>query len=212
MYLRSITVSILILHREHLVKLPGKSKLKALYSGNLDMPFIDWVLIHNIVKENLAVDFVFVGPNQDALAEDLQQNRAKQDVLSLSNSFLIGKVESRELLSYLVAANILLVVYQEKYHMDQSNPHKMMEYLGSGRIVVATHTSEFRELHNRQLILMSNKNAELPSLFKKAVEEIGFWNCDEKRESRVSFAMDNTYEKNIERIEAIIDYLEGELT
>ncbi len=187
------------------VQLPGKSKIKALYSGNLAMPFIDWVLIHNIVKANLNVDFVFVGPDMDVLVEDVQQNRAKKDTYALTNSYFIGKVESKELLRYLVAANILLVAYQEKYHMDQSNPHKMMEYLGAGRIVVATHTAEFRELHSKQLILMSNKNAELPSLFKKAVEEIELWNCDEKRELRVSFAMDNTYEKNIEKIEAIIN-------
>jgi hypothetical protein len=186
------------------VTLPGKSKIKALYTGNLAIPFIDWVLLDKVVMENPEVDFIFVGPNAEIFNQDSEQNQAKKNVLKCDNAFFVGRMNSNELIKYQRSADILLVVYQEKYHNNQANPHKMMEYLGSGKLVVATFTAEYKDLHERKIILMSMRNSELLLLFKKSLRELSTWNGEEKQAVRRNFALDNAYDKQISRIEEII--------
>lgn len=182
----------------------GTSPIKTLYAGNLAMPFIDWIIILKVVIDNPNVDFIFIGPNKDKTAGNLNYDKAKRQLFEEDNAFFMGRINSDELLRYQKAADILLLAYQEDHHADQSNPHKMMEYLGSGKMIVSTFTSEYTDLAKKEYFLMSDKNAELPILFKKTVSELQFWNSSEKMALRRSFAQDNTYSKQIARIEACI--------
>jgi glycosyltransferase involved in cell wall biosynthesis len=188
------------------ISLPGTSKVKALYAGNLAIPFIDWVLLHQVVMENPQVDFIFAGPNADLFNQNAEQNLAKKSIQSYANTFFVGRLKSEELIRYQVSADVLLVAYQEAYHSNQAaNPHKMMEYLGSGKMIVATHTSEFEQFANEGVFLMSNKNFDYPALFNKANTKLKHWNNRELSERRKDIALDNTYEKQIERIESILN-------
>lgn len=51
---------------------------------------------------------------------------------------------------------------------------------------------------------MSVTNNELPYLFKKCVNDLQYLNSKEKTNARISFALNNTYLKQIERIETIL--------
>lgn len=186
------------------IPLVGTSSIKALYAGNLAMPFIDWDIIFKVVIDNPKVDFIFIGPDRDRISDNLDNDKAKQQLFERDNVFFVGRISADELLKYQKAADILLLAYQEDHREDQANPHKMMEYLGSGKMIVSTFTSEYTELAKKQYFLMSDKNAELPILFKKTVSELKFWNSSEKMALRKSFAQDNTYSKQIARIEACI--------
>ena len=184
---------------------PGKSKIKALYAGNLAIPFIDWITIQQIVKQNLEIDFIFAGPNKEVVGPNKEQDNAKREVLNSENAFFLGKIPSDQLLLHQWCADVLFVAYQDKYHADQAtNPHKMMEYLGSGKMIVATFTAEYVALRDRGLILMSAKNDELPALFKHALQNLESWNSAEMQLKRREIALDNTYAKQIERIERIL--------
>lgn len=182
------------------VFLPGESAIKVLYAGNLSMPYIDWELIGVLVNDNPGVDFIFVGPEGDRHGDD-----AKQKVRVSKNTFFVGRVKSDDLLCYYRASDILLVAYKERYHADQANPHKVMEYMASGRILVSTYTDELRSMRDEQLICMSGTNAELPLLFSLALKNLLEWNGYDKAERRKKWAMNNTYDKQIERIEFIIN-------
>jgi len=185
------------------LSLPGKAEAKVLYAGNLAMPYIDWSVLHAAVTENSEVDFVFVGPDNP---DQTSKNRMKQEVFDASNVHCVGRVPSERLQEYYRAADVLIISYQERYHSDQANPHKMMEYLGSGKVVVATFTGEYEALNASELIVMSGSNHEFPTKLKQVLANLHHWNADSKQELRKQFAQANTYDAQLNRIETLIGH------
>jgi len=188
------------------VRVPGllNKKRTALYAGNLGMPYIDWVLLKEIVTTYTEVDFIFVGPNETSLS-DIPLANAKMAVIQSPNTHFLGEVVSDSLQNYYRASDLLLITYLEEFHKEQANPHKMMEYLGSGKMIVATFTSEYVDLFNEGLFLMSKRNAGFREVFGRALKELSYWNSEDLQAARKSFAIENTYEKQIKRIQNIID-------
>ena len=176
----------------------------AMYAGNLAMPYIDWFVLKDLVISFEAVDFVFVGPIGQALTHNTEMARAKQDVMKSNNTHFIGPVDSDLLQKYYQVADILLIAYQDAYQQDQANPHKMMEYLGSGKMVVASFTAEYEHLSDKGLILMSKTNQEVKRLFHHALQHLEFWNGETLQQTRRSFGLANTYDRQIDQIEKII--------
>lgn len=184
------------------VKLPGNNR-KAIYVGNLAMPYLDWDILLKAATVNTQVDFVFVGPGKDDVDSKVNQTHESKDrIRELSNVFFLDKVPSKYIQSYLKAADVLLVAYQEQYHVEQANPHKMMEYLASGKPIVATFTEEYTRLND--LICMSDRNAQWPEVFRQTVDHLQDCTLPEKVHARKAFALDNTYDKQIDRIEKMI--------
>ena len=187
------------------LKLPGESNTKAVYAGNLNMEYLDWQVLFYTIEQNEKVDFVFVGPGNDDF--DLYGNithKYKKLCLEKLNVFCVGKVGPEVLSAYYNKSDMLLICYQEAFHSHQANPHKMMEYLGSGKVVVATKTIEYISLKEKGLIAMSEMNSEFPQLFKQTVNQLEKYNGYLKQEERKEYALENTYEKQIERIETVI--------
>ena len=187
------------------VSLPGNAKFKVVYSGNLAMPYIDWALIDRIIRNNPARDFIFIGPGANNFnSSEASQNKAKQRVIAYPNAFFPGMVQSGDLMRYLTGADALLVAYQERYHGEQANPHKLMEYIGTGKVAIATKTAEFEPQARERLIAMADSNDSMLTLFEKVATNIDIWNSDELKQKRIEFAKSNSYEKQIERIEKIL--------
>jgi glycosyltransferase involved in cell wall biosynthesis len=184
------------------VSLPGTSPTKVVYAGNLAMPYIDWVLLERIVSQNPNLDFIFIGPNVDKFSGALASMAAKRAVSRMTNTFFTGRLDANDLASYYAAAHVLIVAYQEKFQNDQANPHKMMEYLGSGKVIVATWTAEYALLYEQGLIAMSQLNSDYPGLISSVVSNIISWNAMDKERQRIDVALDNTYSKQIKRAEA----------
>ena len=68
-----------------------------------------------------------------------------------------GKVDSAVIPVILQQMDILLLCYLQSCLEQVSNPHKLMEYLASGRIVVATYTKEYDQ--HRDLLAMSESGS-----------------------------------------------------
>lgn len=180
------------------VVLPGNNKIKATYAGNLDIPYIDWSLFKKIISDNKEVDFLLIGP--------WSESEIKHELETFSNVYYIGTVKSEKLKHFYVSADILLLVYKADEFQEQlSNPHKMMEYLKSGKMIVATFTQEYKDLEKIGVIAMSKMNEEYPQLFKDVIESLNSWNSATRQSARKAFALDNTYDKQIERIEKAIE-------
>jgi glycosyltransferase involved in cell wall biosynthesis len=159
---------------------------------------MDWDLVQTLVLENSYVDFCFAGSKSDS-------NMKMLTLSHFDNFHYLGRLSGNELPSYLKAADIMLLAYRADEFTDQlANPHKAMEYLASGKVLVATYTDELRVLRDEQLICMSDKNVEFPSLFSTALKNLFNWNSTEKAEKRRQYALENKYEKQIERIELIL--------
>ncbi|MEP0368882.1 MAG: hypothetical protein ABJN36_05200 [Cyclobacteriaceae bacterium] len=184
------------------VILPGLNRLKVVYAGNLGMPYLDWEILSEAGKELPQVDFVFYGPGVDELdVYSNAQRTSKEAFLNLENTCFPGKVDSETLSAVYLSGHVLLISYQELHHHDQANPHKMMEYLASGKPIVATYTAEYADL---DFIGMSKQNKDWPTLLKQTIDSLDQENTDEKIAARKAFALDNTYDKQIDRIELII--------
>ena len=77
-----------------------------------------------------------------------------------------------------------------------------MEYLASGRTIVATYTAEYaRHAH---LLAMSEpySNAGYLPLFASVRQDLAGWNSPERQAARQAFAADHTYEWQLQRIDA----------
>ena len=187
------------------VVLPGKNSIKAVYAGNLAMQYLDWEILFNAASINPKIDFVFFGSNADEF--DLGVNWMhswKQMMIELPNVYWPGRVASDQLQSIYQSADLLLIAYQESHHIDQANPHKTLEYLYSGKPIVATYTAAYADMN---LIYMSERNEDWPALLEKVINNLDQLAADVLVESRRSYALDNTYEMQIQRIETILSTL-----
>lgn len=181
----------------------GARRTRAIYAGNLSIPYIDWALFAEVVENNPDVDFVFIGPGADQPAANVRSRSDKKRVFRSANVFAMGRVASDALPHHYGTADILLVAYEEKYHRDQAaNTHKMMEYLGSGKVIVATQTAE--HVNRFPLIVMAGRNSEWPGLLKKVTGDLAFYNSPDLQRQRRVLAMQNSYDEQIIRIEKII--------
>src|SRR5690606_6587329 len=98
---------------------------------------------------------------------------------------------------------ILLLCYKSDLYPEQlASSHKLMEYLGSGKVIVATCVKEF--LHHKDIIQMTEHDEQLPALMLETLSNLVRYNHPLLVGRRKAFARENTYAKQIERIESII--------
>ncbi|MEQ6167658.1 hypothetical protein AAOE16_10730 [Ekhidna sp. MALMAid0563] len=182
---------------------PGQNKIKAMYIGNLAMKYLDWAPIYSAVNTHSEVDFIFIGPNKDIVSSKINSTHSyKKQVLEKSNAYFLPPINSKDIDAYLRAADVLFLCYQEQYHHYQSNPHKILEYLYSERPVVASYCAEYDDLC---LLSMSKSNKDWKLLFSEVLRDLNELVDSAIAERRRSFALANTYEKQIDKIQKLID-------
>ena len=185
------------------VKLPGQQDLKALYVGNLSIPYLDWEKLFALAIEHVEVDFVFLGPKRYSnLSVNPRTNPGEEKTRKLPNVYFLPPVPAREIMNHLKVADILLLSYKnENYSNQLANPHKIMEYLASGKPIVATWTEEYVD---KNLLYMAKDKESFIRQFRWVLENYDEACCYETKNARKAFALNNTYDKQIERIEGYI--------
>ncbi len=169
------------------------------YAGNLNLKYIDWKSILTVITHHPHVGFFFAGPFT-------LSNKAVKRLRRNANVILLGEISSDRISSFYKQMDLLLLCYRaNEYKHQLENPHKMMEYLGSGKMIVATFTAQYEQLMEKNIVLMSNLNEEFSEKFHQAVNNLGSWNSDGKRQLRNQIALDNTYDTQIDRIEEILE-------
>lgn len=166
-------------------------RINCAYVGNLSMKYLDRELILRCVETFPHVRFHFFG---GFVTDDPFETH----LAAHSNVHLHGKVDSERILPILANADILMVVYQKAHFLDQSNPHKMMEYMMSGKVTVATYTSEYDQVH--ELVAMCPPDGDYIELLGRVIRNIDVWNTPELMARRTAFALDNTYSRQLDRI------------
>lgn len=179
-------------------KLNGENKINCGYAGNLDIEYLDWALIEKLLIDFSIVDFHFAG--QWKMIDRFTQ------ITKNANFHYYGKLPANKLPSFYEAMDLLMIGYKYADYPEQlANPHKMMEYLASGKMVIATWTEEYEELHKSELLCMSKSSGEFIRMFKEIVSNLDDWNSNDKINTRKEFALNNTYDKQIERIEKLME-------
>jgi len=179
---------------------PGK-KIRVAYIGSLDIPYLDVQLLKSLIEKFPNIEFVLVGPYQ-------KRRNMYQLLSAFKNVNFTGAVDSGKIKYYLRDSDILLLCYKAEIFREQlANPHKMMEYLASGNITVASYTDEYKD--KGELLIMSKTNQDFPDLFQYAIEHLPELNSRERKEKRIAFAMAHTYEKQLNKVEKFINQLRG---
>ena len=168
------------------------------YIGNLNIKYLDWSLIYQVASKHSDVLFYFIGPyDLDAGTEKMKET------FQLSNTIFLGQINAKLIPSYLDQMDILLLAYKaEQYPKQLANPHKMLEYLGSGKPIVSTHTKEYEAC---KLLSMSKNLADFYSIFASTINNLEEHSNSQIREARIALAKENQYEEQISRIESFIN-------
>ena len=164
----------------------------AVLVGNLDITYLDVTLLAQLVTEHPDVRFHFIGGYSPG-------SKLYAATASAPNVVFWGRQPAHILPDFLVRADLLLLAYLADQHLDQlANPHKMMEYLASGRCILATRTLDYED--RPDLVEMARDRADYSQRFAAIMAEPAIWNSPARVAARRAFAAENTYPRQIDRI------------
>jgi hypothetical protein len=190
----------------------GTGRIKVGYTGNLLRSGMNTTVAREIIGQHPDIEFHFWGPhsmtdnNVNAVGEQTAPELLSfvEFLQAQENVFLHGVVGQQELAERLFEMDAFLFIYSPKTEMNgASNAHKLLEYISTGKVIIATHVSSYA---GTDLLVMCDRMEEnrLPEIFDRAIKELSFHNSTERQLMRIGFALDNTYARQIERIRQFI--------
>lgn len=179
--------------------------IKVGYVGNLTIKYLDWETIYALTDSHPDIGFYFIGPEgKSNVSKSSDTDRFLDLTKQKANVFFLGAKEAQKIPAYLKKMDILLLIYKAGEYKEQlANPHKVLEYLGSGKTILASWTEEYK--NNQGLLEMEKDSMGIVRRFHEVVKNLVFFNHADKQAQRVEFAAANTYEMKIEQIEALIE-------
>lgn len=192
---------------------PG-SPLHVGYSGCLLSSDLDRKTILGLIRSHPEIYFEFWGEydyrySDIHLPENiLLETREFVDELSQApNVHLHGVVETEVLAKSLRRMDILLVCYDSgKNQSYGTNSHKLLEYLGSGKVVVSSRMKTYgNDFPGMLQMPETDDNSLIPEIFEKVAANILEYNSPAQQEKRIEFARQFTYQNQIERIQTLIN-------
>ena len=175
------------------------------YAGNLTHPSVNKPVFQRMIEENPSVEFHFWGPkeSQVSLAPELVGGIGQfiRFLERSSNVRLHGTVPAPELAQQLQRMDCLVLSYSLDNHVyDRSNSHKMLEYLSTGKAIVSSRVSTY--VAHADLLRMpeDGDDSRLPALLRDTLDRLEEFNAPELQDKRRRFALDNTYERQLDRI------------
>lgn len=196
------------------VDINDTKKIHVGFSGNLLRNDLDRSTLLTIVKENPGAQFEFWGTYRAKDSNiggsgDAAQVEFIEQLIQQSNVTLHGAVNSGQLAESLGKMDAFLICYDvEKDQSKGTNYHKIMEYISTGKVIVSNNVTTYHDKPDLvQMIPERDSNNGLPVLFKKVVENLSVYNAAELQEKRKQFARDNTYTKQVERIDERLEQL-----
>lgn len=189
-------------------------KLHFGFSGNLLRPDLDRPMLLSIIRANPELVFECWGSYETKDANiGGSANKETIDFITalkeLPNLLLHGAADAANLASGLARMDGFLICYDvQKDQSRGTNYHKIMEYLAIGKVIVSNNVTTYKNLP--ELVLMVEEredNHRMPELFRSVIDRIDWHNRPEAVSARKEFAASNTYRKQIERIEQLLEQL-----
>lgn len=175
---------------------PGRTRCG--YFGNLDRPIVHLALLAATIRANPKVEFHFWGPFRS-------DGRFASEIATLPNVRAHGAVETSELA--LKTKNMDMFVLAYLHHpseSDRSNAHKLLEYMSTGKVIVATRMDCYSE--DPDLVRMSRQldDSDFPTVFSAALAEVQSLNAADLSAKRKDFCLQFTYAANIRKIDVAL--------
>ena len=150
---------------------------------------------NSMVQNNLA------GKNDAEVAEFIEA------LSSSPNVRMMGPGMAEDFIAEVPGIDILLnVEFEYSARWDNGNPHKLMEYLSTGKPVFSTPALIYADTD----LLFVARDEDVVTDFKKLVGDWTIWSDNKESVKRIEFALRNTYRQQIERIESHINDLGGD--
>lgn len=173
------------------------------YAGQMQWDQVDWDALLSITKAHRELDFHFYGPYRKD-----HPNPAFAAVYELPNTNFHGILEKSQLIPALHHADILLLSYRDQRSKDQNTklpklfPHKLLEYLATGNVIVSSHVSAYTE--REDLLTMAPAGENIVRQFEKAIDQYALLNTETVRAARIAFAKEHGFPELLDRIEKLI--------
>jgi len=172
----------------------NNNNINVVVVGNLDISFLDINTLVLLIKKFPNITFHLVGSYN-------KQKKLFKSCIGLENIVWWGRVESNLIPKILSKCDIQLLLYNANNQVEKeqlASPHKMMEYFSSGKVTVATYTDEYKD--KRHLLEMVDNSNDYLQKFEEVVNNLDFYNSEEKKQERIKFAKNNSYEKQLDKI------------
>lgn len=179
------------------------SRVTIAYAGNLFSPFVDIPVFQSIIKHHPEVRFDIYGNTKYNKKSTVEKDWF-EFLQAAPNVQLKGVLSSANLAAAYENVDGFLLCYKPDYvNYHAENSHKLLEYLGAGKVLISTNVSLYDQ---NPLICMSPKdrNEDLVDIFSEVIDRIGEYNTSTLQKARAEFALDNTYKKQLERIEQLL--------
>lgn len=174
------------------LNMPGKNAVKALYAGNLQLKYIDWNLLHKVIENFTNVDFLFAGT---------PFSKDQQKILSHENVHYLGLLKKDDLLNSYENVDILILAYKDQDYPEQlTNSHKVMEYFGSGKVIISTWLQDYEFLKDDEAILMNRDHEDYIKTFRNVCENLLYYNNENLKNTRIKIARDHLYINQIQKV------------
>lgn len=189
---------VFVKHIQKRSKLESESQknIRVGYAGNLMIRFLNRSLFRNIVEQFPDIEFHCFG-NYKA-ESPLEADLSWQNWLTKQpNILLYGILDTETLADKMQPMNAFWLCYQpdgKNYHAE--NSHKILEYLSTGKVIISTPISIYE---NTGLLAMSTYE-HFSSHFSSIINRLDYFNDLEKQKIRIEYALENTYDKQIDKI------------
>ena len=182
-----------------------RGKIKVGYTGNLMRQGIDREIFRKIISTHPDLEFHFWGATEVA-ENNLMTNTPSGDVTEFinflrlqKNVFLHGVKDPEKLAKEMRGMDAFLFLYNVKQDINAGyNSHKLMEYLATGKTVFSPYVSRFAE--TGLMVMDTKEGTDFESFFDRQLPILEKYNQTALQQKRISFALDNTYRKQVERI------------
>lgn len=177
--------------------------IKVSMMGNFQRK-IDYTILFSLIESYPQIEFHFIGPYEKSnLSSSVNQNKEILRLISYSNTIMHGSVAPSDLPNILNLMDVFLILYRvDENPASLANPHKVLEYLATGKIILSTFLSEYSDKNH--LLTMADKK-EILNMFCNIIQNLDTHNSIEKSNDRITYALENTYKKKIMEIERFIN-------
>ena len=180
------------------------------FSGNLRREDIDRKVLLKIVEENPDVVFdcwgMFENPKGKQGATEDETNCFIQRLKDLPNARLHGMVSPENLAKDIQQVDAFLICYDvDKDQSKGTNYHKTLEFISTGKIIISNNFSAYQDKPDMVMMVKERQhNENLPGLFKNVISQLDVYNSTALQAKRKAYAADNSYSKQVDRIEIIL--------
>ena len=184
-------------------------RLRCGYVGNLQNEFIATELFQQLIRQHPTVEFHMIGPFVKNSNLALEGNKTWEDpfveyLMGSPNVRMYGSLMRKRMTELLQTMDFFLVCYDSEQFADKvANPQKVLEYLSTGNLVVASPTADYQD--RQDLLVMAEKLEDLPELFAQSLKKVEQLNKPALKAKRLAFAQQFQYEQQLDKIAQFLD-------